>query len=98
MWNDLDGASEVVAATLLLDNVLVNLSGGDVVLAGKGDVQVTLVVSEIKIDFSAVVEDEALPVPVLLSDSVLRYLLRSVSCSHVIRFCTLSKALTQLVP
>ncbi len=36
--NNLDGLAKVVAATLALDNVLVDLAGGDVVLAREGDV------------------------------------------------------------
>lgn len=66
MWNDLNSASEVVAATLLLDNVLVDFAGCDVVLAGESDVEVTLVVAKIEVDLSAVVENEDLTVPVFV--------------------------------
>ena len=63
VWHDLDGAAEVVSATLFLNYVLVDLAGCDVVLACEGDVEVALVVTEIEVDFSSVVEDENLTVP-----------------------------------
>lgn len=66
MWNDLNGAAEVITATLLLDNVLVDLAGCDVVLASEGDVEIALVVAEIKVDFTAVVKDEDFAVPVVV--------------------------------
>lgn len=62
--DDLHGAAEVVAATLALDDVVVDLAGGDVVLARQGDVEVALVVSEVEVDLTAVVEDKDLAVPV----------------------------------
>jgi hypothetical protein len=43
--------------------VLVDLAGSDVVVAGEGDVEVTLVVAEIEIDFTAVGEDKDFAVP-----------------------------------
>jgi hypothetical protein len=62
--DDLNGAPEVVATALALDDVLVDFAGCDVVLAGEGDVQVALVVAEVEVDFAAVVEDEDFAVPV----------------------------------
>ena len=59
----MDGVAQIVSSALLLDNVLVDLAGGDVVFARQGDVQVALVVAEIEIDFTAVGEDEDFAVP-----------------------------------
>ena len=50
---------------LPVNDVLVDLSGGDVVRSGQGDVEVALVVSEVEVDFSTVVEDKDFTVPVL---------------------------------
>lgn len=44
--------------------MLVDLSGSDVVLPGQGDVEVTLVVTKVEVDFTTVVENEALSVSV----------------------------------
>jgi hypothetical protein len=63
MRHNLDRFPKIIASTLALDNVLVDLSGGDVVLAGQGDVEISLVVPEIKVDFTAIVEDKAFSVP-----------------------------------
>lgn len=38
VWHDLDRLAKVVTLPLALDNVLIYLAGGDVVLAGQGDV------------------------------------------------------------
>ncbi len=51
--HNLHRLTEIVAATLLLDNVQVDLAGGDIVFAGEPDREVTLVVAEIEIDFGA---------------------------------------------
>lgn len=61
--DDLHSLAQVVALSLTLDDVLVDLAGRDVVVAGEGDVEVTLVVAEIEIDFTAVGEDEDFAVP-----------------------------------
>lgn len=61
--DDLDRLAQVVALALALNDVLVDLAGGDVVVAGQGDVEVALVVAEIEIDFAAVGEDEDFAVP-----------------------------------
>jgi hypothetical protein len=55
--------AEIVAFALALNDVLVDLAGCDVVVACEGDVEVTLVVAEIEIDFAAVGEDEYFAVP-----------------------------------
>lgn len=59
---DLDSATEVLALALVLDDLLVDLAGGDVVVAGKVDTEVTLVVAEIQIGLATVMKDEALAV------------------------------------
>ena len=61
--DDLHRLAQVVALALALDDVLVDLAGGNVVVAGQGDVEVALVVAEIKIDFTTVGENEDLAVP-----------------------------------
>lgn len=65
MRHNLNSLSEIITATLTLDNVLVDLAGGNVLVAREGDVEVTLVVSEIEVDFAAVVEDVDFTVPLL---------------------------------
>jgi hypothetical protein len=52
--NDLDGFAQVVALALALDNMLVYLARGDVIVASEGNVEVALVVAEIEVDFAAV--------------------------------------------
>ena len=61
--DDLHRLAQVVALALALDDVLVDLAGGDVVVAGEGDVEVALVVAEIEVDFAAVGEDKDFAVP-----------------------------------
>lgn len=63
VWDDLYGFTQVVALALALDNVLVDLASGDVVVAGEGDVEVALVVAKIEVDFAAVGEDEYFAMP-----------------------------------
>ena len=60
--NDLDGASEVVAAALLLDHREVDLAGGPVAVAGGHHAREPLVVPEVEVGFSAVVGDVHLAV------------------------------------
>mmetsp|Transcript_67916 Transcript_67916/g.153685 ORF Transcript_67916/g.153685 Transcript_67916/m.153685 type:complete len:282 (-) Transcript_67916:76-921(-) len=60
--NHLDGLAEVVAAPLLVDHRLVHLSRRDVVVLRQVHVQKTLVVTQVEVGLSAVVEDEALAV------------------------------------
>lgn len=63
MRHNLDSLSEVIAPTLTLDYVLVDLSRCDIALACEGDVEIALVVSEVEVDFSAVIEDKDFTVP-----------------------------------
>lgn len=65
MRHNLNSLSEIVTATLTLDNVLVDLAGGDVLVAREGDVEIALVVSKIEVNFAAVVEDVDFTVPLM---------------------------------
>ncbi len=56
--NDLDGRAEIVAAAFLVDDVLVDAAGGDVVGLGRRTPGEALVVAEIEVGFRAVVGDE----------------------------------------
>jgi hypothetical protein len=58
--DDLNGLTEVVSLALTLDDIPVDLAGGDVVGAGQSNVKVTLVVSEIEIDLTTIVQDKDL--------------------------------------
>lgn len=82
VWHDLDGAAEVVAATLLLDDVLVDLASCDVVLAREGDVEVALVVTEIEVDLSAVIENEDFTVPDVLLVPILLNVTNTAACAE----------------
>ena len=62
MGYNLDSAAKVLALALVLDNLLVDLAGGDVVVAGKVDTEITLVVAEIEIGLATIMKDEALAV------------------------------------
>ena len=63
MWDDLYGFTQIVALALALDNVLVDLASGDVVVAREGDVEVALVVAKIEVNFTAVGEDKDFAMP-----------------------------------
>ena len=63
VWDDLHRLAQVVALALALDDMLVDFAGRDVVIAGQGDVEITLVVAEVEVDFAAVGEDEYFAVP-----------------------------------
>jgi hypothetical protein len=52
--HDLDCLAQVVAPALALNDVLVDLAGRDIILARQGDVEVALVVAQIKIDLAAI--------------------------------------------
>lgn len=45
--------------------MLIDLSGGNIVLAGKCDVQITLIIPQIKINLSSVVEHKDFAMPVV---------------------------------
>lgn len=65
--DNLYGLAEIVAFSLALDNVLVDFASCDVVVASEGDVEVSLVVAEIEVDFTTIGEHEDLAMPVLFS-------------------------------
>jgi hypothetical protein len=58
----LDGRTEIVAAALLGDDVLIDAAGGDVVLPGGGTAGEALVMTEVEIGLGAVVGHEHLAV------------------------------------
>ena len=58
----LNGLAEIVAASLLADDLLVDLSRGDVVVHVERDVEKALVVAQVEVDLAAIVEHEHLAV------------------------------------
>lgn len=67
MRDNLHGLAEIIALSLAFDDVLVYLAGCDIVVASQCDVEVSLVVAEIEVDFTAVGEDENFAMPSTLS-------------------------------
>ena len=60
--NYLDGLAQIVALTLLVDDVLVDAPGGHVIVLRGRDVEEALVVTEVEVGFGAVVGDVAFAV------------------------------------
>ena len=60
--DDLNGAAQIVAAALLVQNRPVYLTGGDVVVDGKTLINESLIVSQIQVSLCAVVGDKDLTV------------------------------------
>lgn len=54
----------IVSAYLALNNMLVDLSCSNIVLTGESDIQIALVVSQIEINLSSVIENKNLSVPI----------------------------------
>lgn len=67
--DNLDGFAKEVALALLVDDLLVDLAGGDAVAARQGNVEVSLVVAQVEIDLTAVGQDEALSMPMSIMRS-----------------------------
>lgn len=65
--DNLHGFAQVVTLSLQVNYVLIYLPGGDVVVSTEGNIEVPLVVAEIEINFSTVVEYETLPMPAIVS-------------------------------
>ena len=65
MGHNLDGLPKIVATTLTFNYVLIYFSSRDIVLAGKCYVEIAFIVAEVEVDFTAVVKDKDLPVPVI---------------------------------
>jgi hypothetical protein len=65
MGHNLDGLPKIVATTLTFDYVLIYLASGNIILASKCDVEITLVIAEVEVDFPAIVEDKNFPVPMI---------------------------------
>lgn len=69
MRDDLHGFAQVVTSPLFLYHMLIDLASRDVIVSSQGNVQVSFVVSEVEVDFTTVVEDKALAVPVKQLDT-----------------------------
>lgn len=57
----LHGFAQVVSLPLLVDDWLVDLSSCEVVVPGKADVQETLIVPQVQVNFSAIVKNKDFP-------------------------------------
>ena len=79
VWHNLNSASKVGAFSLSVNDVFVYLAGRDIVLSGEGYVEVSLVVSKVKVNFSAVVQDKNLAMPINMS-----------ACCSIRSMCTLT--------
>ena len=55
MRNDLYGLAKVVSLPLFLDDIIVHLPSGDIVVPSQGDVEKSLIVAQVQIDFSAII-------------------------------------------
>src|SRR5690242_5536476 len=60
--NDLDGCAEIIASPLFRENLLIDASRRDVVLARRRNAGEALVMTEIEVGFGTVVGDEYLAV------------------------------------
>lgn len=58
MGDDLHSLSEVISTTLLGDDMVVDLAGGDIVVTAKSNAKIALIVSKIQICFCTVVANE----------------------------------------
>ena len=56
VWHNLYCLSKVISSSLGFNDLHVDFAGCDVVVFREGDVEVSLVVSQVKIDFSSIVE------------------------------------------
>ena len=64
MGHHLHCSPEVITPPFAFDDMLVDLAGCDVVLPRQGNVEISLVVAQVKIDLTAVVQHEHLPMSV----------------------------------
>ena len=62
MRNNLDCLAEIIASSFSFYDMLIHLASRDTVLSSQGDVEVSFVVSKIKVDFAAIVKYEAFSV------------------------------------
>jgi len=58
--NNLDGRAEIIAATLLSENFLIDATGRNIVLARRRAASETLVVTEVEIGLGTIIGDENL--------------------------------------
>lgn len=52
----LDGFPQVIPFALLVNDVLVYLPGGQIVILGEADVKETLIVTQVKVNFSTIIQ------------------------------------------
>lgn len=62
--NDLYCFAQIVAFPFTVNDMLINLAGCDVAISGQGDVQIALVVAQIEVYFTSIVQHEAFAMPV----------------------------------
>jgi hypothetical protein len=67
--HDLHRLAQVIAFALSLYDMLVDLARRDVIRAREGNIQISLVIAQIKIDLAAVIQHEHLAVSVVSSDT-----------------------------
>ena len=60
VWYNLYSMSKVVASSLFFNDMLVYLPRGNIVLTGQSDIEVALVIAEVEVDFTAIIEHEDL--------------------------------------
>lgn len=82
--HDLDGLTEIVADALAVDDVLVDLSGGDVVIAGERGEEVALVVAKVEVHFTTVVCDIDLTVPSIVGVMSIRCITEKPKATQIL--------------
>lgn len=63
MRDHLDGLAQIIALSLPVNDMLVHFAGCDAVFSCQGDVEVSFVVSQVKIDFTAIIQHKTFSVP-----------------------------------
>ena len=58
MWNDLDRFSKIVATALSFEDLGIDLTGREVVVSSKVEIEEALVIAEVKINFATIVQNE----------------------------------------
>lgn len=80
MRDDLHGFTQIVSLALTLNNMLVYFTRCDIIVASKSDVEIAFIVAEVKIDFTAIGEDENFAMPDYQS---ILYSQGNVNCSKI---------------
>jgi hypothetical protein len=58
MGDNLNRLPQIISSPLTLNHMLVDLPGCDIMIPSQGDIQISLIISQIKVCFSAIIEDE----------------------------------------